>query len=137
MMRAKSAMYYIDDMETITKEALALFEQSKNANNSLDIYPILKLWSLESVSYIFLNKRLYCFNNESTKNTQEGKQLVDAMRELGEATLRLLFLPKLWKLVPDVIPPYRKFTKANETLNRIAKANRSSRMSYLISYFFV
>ena len=123
MMRAKSAMHYIDDMETITKEVLVIFEKSKNANNSLDIYPILKLWSLESVSYIFLNKRLYCFNDNSTKHTQEGQQLVDAMRELGEATLRLLFLPKLWKLVPDIIPPYRKFTKANETLNRIAKAN--------------
>ena len=123
MMRAKSAMHYIDDMETITKEVLVIFEKSKNANNSLDIYPILKLWSLESVSYIFLNKRLYCFNDNSTKHTQEGQQLVDAMRELGEATLRLLFLPKFWKLVPDVIPPYRKFTKANETLNRIAKAN--------------
>ena len=45
------------------------------------------------------------------------------MRELGEATLDLLFLPRFWRLLPDWVPAYRKFTKANETLNRIAKSH--------------
>ena len=123
MMRAKSAMYYISDMEAITKELLDAFEQTKDVNNLLDINPILQLWSIESVSYIFLNKRLYSFDINATKHTQEAKQLVDAMNIFNETTLRLLFLPKIWKLIPEWIPTYRKFTKANETLNRIAKAN--------------
>merc|ERR1712038_1303755 len=112
-------MYYIGDMEAIAKEVLDVFDKSKDENGKLDIYPILKLWSLESVSNIFLNKRLYCFSSDKRKTNQEGPQLVNAMRELGEATLDLLFLPRFWRLLPDWVPAYRKFTKANETLNRI------------------
>ena len=123
LMKPKSAMYYIDDMEAIAKEVLDVFDKSKDDSNKLDIYPILKLWSLESVSYIFLNKRLYCFSSDNTKTNQEGPQLVSAMRHLGEATLELLFLPRFWRLLPDLVPAYRKFTNANETLNRIAKAH--------------
>ena len=37
----------INDVENIVKELLEVVEDTKDSNNTLDVYPLLKLWSLE------------------------------------------------------------------------------------------
>ena len=109
MMRAKSAMFYIKDVEEITKELLDLCEDKKDANNSLDIHPLLQLWSLESIAYIFLDKRLYCFSTDDTKDNQDGKNMVEANRIMNVTNLQLFFMPKIWQYFSNLMPPYRKY----------------------------
>ena len=123
MMRAKSAMFYIKDVEEITKELLDLCEDKKDANNSLDVHPLLQLWSLESIAYIFLDKRLYCFSIDDTKDNQDGKNMVEANRIMNVTNLQLFFMPKIWQYFPNLMPPYRKFEKATETMVKITKEN--------------
>lgn len=122
MMRAKSAMYYINDVENIVKELLEVVEDTKDSNDTLDVYPLLKLWSLEAISWIFLAKRLNCFSTDSTKRTQDGEAMADACKRSHMANLRLFMTIKLWKYVPNLIPAYRMFEKANEDINSITKA---------------
>ena len=71
-------MYYINDVEQIVKELLEVVEDMKDSNDSVDVYPLLKLWSLEAISWIFLAKRLNCFSTDSTKRTSDGDAMAEA-----------------------------------------------------------
>ena len=123
MMRAKSAMYYIPDIEQITKELLDVLEAKKDNSCSLDVYPLLKLWSFESIACIFLAKRFYCFSSENKNITLDTKRMIEANEIMNEENMKLFFMPKIWQYIPKLIPSYRRFVKASETLQSIAKAN--------------
>ena len=123
MMRAKSAMYYIPDIEQISKELLGVFEEKKDSSGSLDVYPVLKLWSFESIASIFLSKRFYCFDKENKDDTLDTKRMIKANESLNEENMKLFFTPKVWQYIPNLIPAYKRFAKANETLQSIAKDN--------------
>lgn len=92
MMRPKSAMQYISDIEKITEELLDLMRKKRDPNENLDVYPLLKLWSLECIASIFLAKRLYCFHSHTTND--DGKMMVDANRAMNQANLQLFFSHK-------------------------------------------
>ena len=79
MMRPKSAMQYISDIEKITEELLNLMREKRDPNENLDVYPLLKLWSLESIASIFLAKRLYCFH--SNTGNDDGKTKTTSMSQ--------------------------------------------------------
>ena len=123
MMRAKSAMYYIPDIEQIAKELLDVFEATKDTSCSLDVYPLLKLWSFESIASIFVAKRFYCFSTENKNNTLDTKRMIVANESMNVENTKLFFMPKIWQYIPNLIPSYRRFAKASETLQGIAKAN--------------
>ena len=120
MMRPKSAMQYISDIEKITEELLDLMREKRDHNHNLDVHPLLKLWSLESIASIFLAKRLYCFHSHTTND--DGKMMVDANRTMNQANLQLFIFPKIWQYFPHLIPAYRRFSKATETMVNYTKA---------------
>ena len=122
MMRAKSAMYYIDDMEVICKELIDVFEETKDENQELDIYPLLKLWSIESISNIFLHTRLYSFSTDKNKRTDDAKKMIEAAKSLNEANMKLFFIPKIWKYFSSLVPTYRQFSAGAEMIQKITKS---------------
>ena len=122
MMRAKSAMYYIDDMEVICKELVDVLEETKDKNQELDIYPLLKLWSIESISNIFLHTRLYSFSTDKGKRTDDAKKMIEAAKSVNEANMKLFFIPKIWKYFSSLVPTYRQFSAGAEMIQKITKS---------------
>ena len=63
MLRPKSAMYYIKDLEEISNEFLNLVVESQDENKEVaDLLELVNIWALESIVVIFLNVRLNCLN---------------------------------------------------------------------------
>ena len=55
MLRSKSALYYISDIEDISKEMIDVVGNSLDDNNEVeDLLEIVYKWSLESITSIFL-----------------------------------------------------------------------------------
>ena len=60
MLRPKSAMSYIEDIEQISSEFLDLIDDSLNDKNEVDdLLELVNMFSLEAIVIIFLDKRLY------------------------------------------------------------------------------
>ena len=131
MMRPKSAMYYVNDVENIVKDLLKVVEGTKDSNDSLDVYPLLRLWALETISWIFLAKRFNCFSTDSTRMTPEVKAFLEASKRTGKGVFRLLNMIKLWRYLPNLIPSYRMFEEANETLFKITSVKVYAAMEKL------
>ena len=106
MMRAKSAMYYIPDIEQISKELVDVFEAKKDTSSRLDVYPLLKLWSFESIACIFLAKRFYCFSSENKNITLDTKKMIEANESMNIENMKLFFMPKIWQYIPNLIPKF-------------------------------
>ena len=123
MMRAKSAMYYIPAVEQISNELLELVDKAVDENSTLDVYPLLRLWSFESIASIFLAKRFYCFNSDNLLRNQDGQLMLEADEAMNESNMNLLFMPKIWQFFSNFIPAYKIFASANETLHKIGKKN--------------
>merc|ERR1712109_117536 len=59
MMRPKSALYYISDLEKIAMDvAEEIIEKETDQNGVMDIIKMCQKFSLESVAYVFLGSRL-------------------------------------------------------------------------------
>ena len=111
-------MYYIDDMEVICKELIDVLEETKDENQELDIYPLLKLWSIESISNIFLHTRLHSFSTDEDKHTDDAKKMIEAAKSLNEANMKLFFIPKIWKYFSSLVPTYRQFSAGAEMIQK-------------------
>ena len=73
---------------------------------------------------IFLAKRFYCFNKDNMKNTQDtGQRMVEANKPTNVENRNLFQLPRMWHYIPKLVPSYKRFEQANETLHRISKSN--------------
>merc|ERR1719186_1934108 len=61
LMRVKSMLFYLNDIETITNELIDVFEREKDEENRIVIKTpggFLQRWALESVGFIFMGSRL-------------------------------------------------------------------------------
>ena len=65
MMRPKSAMFYINDIEAISCDLSDLILQSMDDNQEVDdLLELINRWSLESITAIFLDI-FYLFRSKS------------------------------------------------------------------------
>ena len=70
MLRPKSAMSYIEDIEQISSEFLDLIDDSLNDKKEVDdLLELVNMFSLEAIVIIFLDKRLYCLQKNLPENS--------------------------------------------------------------------
>lgn len=103
MMRPKSALYYIDDMEEIASEVVNIIERDSDSNQCYEINKITQEYALESVAYIFLGNRLGVLRGE-----EDGKRLIQLSDELGPLSQLIIGMP-LWAL--KFSPQYKKWIR--------------------------
>jgi len=103
MMRPKSALYYISDLEDIATELTNKIGNQKNVEGMLEPFDILQEYALEAVGSIFMGTRL-----GALQGTGDGKRLVDIAAEANKLTMTLLFTPLS---IAPYLPIYKKFIK--------------------------
>ena len=101
MLRPKSAMAYIEDIEQISSELLDLIEDSLDDNREVDdLLEHVNKFALESIVLIFLDKRLGCLQKNLPENSDAVK-FINAVKVMTGKDGNDLFhgLP-LWKIYP-------------------------------------
>ena len=80
MMRPKSAMFYINDIEEISKELIELVAATVDSNNEVDdLLDYINKWSLESIIAIFLDMRINCLDKELADDS-DARKFVNAVK---------------------------------------------------------
>eukprot|EP00092_Neocalanus_flemingeri_P104678 GFUD01134110.1.p1 GENE.GFUD01134110.1~~GFUD01134110.1.p1 ORF type:complete len:474 (-),score=122.38 GFUD01134110.1:111-1532(-) len=113
MMRPKSALYYLSEMEEIAIELADKIQEVKGNDGMLDPYALVQEYALEAVGCVFMGARL-----GALKGAGDGKQLIEILTKSMALTMDLIFLPKL--LAP-FLPSYKKFVKYQEEAFDICK----------------
>ena len=120
MLRPKSAMAYIEDIEQISSALLDLIEDSLDDNREVDdLLEHVNKFALESIVIIFLDKRLGCLQKNLPENSDAVK-FINAVKVMTGKDGNDLFhgLP-LWKIYPT--GPFKRFDKASIEVNNISK----------------
>ena len=104
IMRPKSALYYIRDLEKIAMDvADEIIEKETDKDGVMDIIKMCQKFSLESVAFVFLGSRLGTLSGEG-----DGQRLIEIADSTGELQQTLFFMPK--SLLP-YLPGFKKFIK--------------------------
>ena len=70
MLRPKSAMAYIEDIEKISSDFVGLVEDSLDEKNEVpDLLELVNMFALESIVIIFLDQRLGCLQKNLPENS--------------------------------------------------------------------
>ena len=120
MMRPKSAMFYINDIEKISFDLSELILQSMDNNQEVeDLLDFINRWSLESITAIFLDMRVNCLRKDLPEDSDEIK-FVNAVKVVtGHDGNDIAMGPPLWKYFST--PTFRKFDQASAEIHRISK----------------
>ena len=79
-MRPKSAMFYINDIEEISKDLTDLVAATVDSNNEVDdLLDHINKWSLESIIAIFLDMRINCLDKELAADS-DARKFVNAVK---------------------------------------------------------
>ena len=103
MMRPKSALYYIEDLEKIALDVTEVIEKESDPSGTMDVVKLCQKYSLEAVAYIFLGSRLGTLSGDG-----DGQRLIEIADAIGPTTQKLLFLP-LFSL--KYLPEYKRWIK--------------------------
>ena len=120
MMRAKSATYYIKDIDETTVELRDLLDLKRGPYNQVNINPLLRLWGLESIARIFIATRLRALDPDLQKSLT-AKEILKASEVVLGTNLQLNYMPPIWKYVPYLVPQMRKHDQAMETIINLIK----------------
>ena len=101
MMRPKSALYYISDLEKIALDVTEVIEKESDQTGTLDVVKICQKYALEAVANIFLGSRLGTLSGKG-----DGQRLIEISDVIGSTSQKLIFLP-LWLL--PYLPEYKKW----------------------------
>ena len=101
MMRPKSAMYYINDIEEISQQLVDLMTANVDSEGEVeDIVKHIQCWSLESTAAIFLDTRLGVLDPNLPEDS-EGRRFIRAVNVfLGPDFNDLNMGLPIWKYVP-------------------------------------
>ena len=120
MMRPKSAMYYINDIEEISQQLVDLMTANVDSEGEVeDIVKHIQCWSLESTAAIFLDTRLGVLDPNLPEDS-EGRRFIRAVNVfLGPDFNDLNMGLPIWKYVPT--PGYRRWDRSQLTIFKITK----------------
>ena len=120
MMRPKSAMFYIKDIEDISREMVNFLESKRDGNDEVDdLTADLYKWSLESIAAIFLNTRLGCLGQNLSEES-DSKQFINAVNTfLGPDLNDIVIGPPIWKYYST--STFKKWDKAQVKMYNITK----------------
>jgi len=103
MMRPKSALYYIDEMEDIAVELAEKIHHTKDEFGMLEPSSIVHEYALEAVGSVFMGARL-----GALKGVGDGKKLIEIQGKSMALLLPLFFTPE-W--IAPYLPSYKKFVE--------------------------
>ena len=103
MMRPKSALYYTEELDEISRDVVNIIKRDRDAEQCFEINKICQEYALESVAYIFLGSRLDTMNGGA-----DGQRLIEIQGEVGGFAQKMMFFPT-WML--KYIPSYHGFIK--------------------------
>eukprot|EP00092_Neocalanus_flemingeri_P074965 GFUD01092793.1.p1 GENE.GFUD01092793.1~~GFUD01092793.1.p1 ORF type:complete len:516 (-),score=135.05 GFUD01092793.1:110-1531(-) len=101
MMRPKSALYYLSEMEDIAIELAEKIEDVKDKDGILDPTALVLEYALEAVGCVFMGARL-----GALKGAGDGKRLIENQTKSMAIALDLFFIPTS---IAPYIPTYKKF----------------------------
>jgi len=114
MMRPKSALYYIAELEEIAVELTVKIEQLISSTDGiLDPQRVLQEYALEAVGCVFLGTRL-----GAMAGLEDGQRMIEISDKFSSLALKLLFMPQ-WIL--PYLPDFKKFTSIQEEMFDICK----------------
>ena len=105
MMRPKSALYYISDLEEIATELTEKIIEMQDKDGVLDPYQHLQEYALEAVGCIFMGTRLGAIQGKG-----DGKKLIENQTKLLDLLNTLFLYPTF---IAPYVPVYKKFVKYN------------------------
>ena len=118
MLRPKSAMFYIDDLEQIGLQFCEKMEQKSDSNMEVDdVTGLIYRWALEAVSSIFLDARLNCLAENLSPDSDTARLIESVNIVLGEDASDLVGSPPIWKYIST--PGYRRFDMASTEIHNI------------------
>jgi len=114
MMRPKSAMYYIKDIEEISEEFISLLLNEKKENGDIVVSGSTHKWALEATACIFLGTRLGCLNTVENSSS-DAKPMLENIIKMFDSAFKIALWPAVWKY--GIKPPYfKKFDQAMESI---------------------
>jgi len=119
MMRPQSAMFYIDTVDTSSRQLCDLLKFHRDQRGVVtDVLPNVYRWALDSITSIFLNTKIGCLDQNPSKDTMALVNQANVI--LGPDMFKLITRPPIWKYVE---PPYfKRVDKAsNEVYNLCRK----------------
>ena len=120
MLRPKSAMFYLKDLEQIALQFSDKLQHKSDKNMEVDdVTGLLYRWALQSVSSIFLDARLNCLAEDLAPDSDTARLLQSVNVVLGEDANDLVGGPPIWKYVST--SGYRRFDKASTEVYNICK----------------
>lgn len=127
MLRPMSALYYIQEVSSVTDDFLKLVDREMRDGRVADIAPLLYKWSFEAVGAIFLNTRIGCLDEKAPRVAND---MIECVRvALGESMLKLNGGVPLWKFFKT--KNYKDFDEASEGMYRITDSLIKYSMSKL------
>ena len=120
MMRPKSAMFYIKDIEEISQQFVDLITANADSNGEVeDIVKHIHSWSLESIAAIFLDTRLGCLDPNLPEDS-EARRFIRAVNVFTGPDFNDLNIGlPIWKYVAT--PGYKRWDRAQLTMFEITK----------------
>ena len=115
MMRPKSALYYINELDDIAGDLAdkVSAEKSCDGGSIEDMFPILQAYALEAVGSIFLGARLGALKGEG-----DGQRLIDIAEQCLPIVQQLMFIPpKMFRFLPQ----FKKFIEMQSEAFDICK----------------
>ena len=120
MMRPKSAMFYINDIEEISQQLVDLMTANADRNGEVDdILKHIHSWSLESIAAIFLDTRLGCLDPNLPEDS-EARRFIRAVNMFTGPDFNDLNIGlPIWKYIAT--PGFKRWDRANTIIFQITK----------------
>ena len=115
MMRPKSAMFYINQLQDVSRDFVELCRRKRDANGVMQHNHLVDYhnFGIESIALIALDTRLGCL---SENTTDENKKAIDSARTIINEMGDLMMGVPMYKLGKWASPRYRKFSNAADDL---------------------
>lgn len=110
MMQPRNAKLYVGAIDQVSQQLVNRMRLIRDANNEMpeDFYNELSKWALESITYIALDKRLGCLDNDLRPDS-EAQQIIAAVHTIFDCLFYLDVQPSVWKYVPT--PAYLRMKR--------------------------
>lgn len=129
LMRVKSMVFYLNDIESITNDLMDVFEREKDEENRIVIKTpggFLQRWALESVGFIFLGSRLGTLS-ENVAEDSDGMVMIKNVDIMFNEMFKVVAMPPIWKYIN--VPFYKRFNESIEKISIISHKHIDAALS--------
>ena len=103
LMRPKSAMYYLDEIQNVAQDFIKLIEEKRLSNdrNIIENFlPDIYRYTLESICVIAIEQRIGCLKNDSSTLDSEIAKMFESMKAFLNSYPDFLSGIPTWKFLP-------------------------------------